>query len=84
MRREDVRRWIAGYRAGQERERLEVLAAAPEPKAAIEGALALVALAGRLHGWPLPEDDVDRGEDDAARATWNRLRAVLLTRDRKG
>ena len=82
MRSSDLRRWVEGYRAAQERERVEAVAAGPDPEAAIKSALALIALAGRLHGWPPPEDDADRREADAARATWDRLRAALATRER--
>lgn len=84
MQREDLRRWVAGHRAAQQREREEAFATGPQPKAAIASALALVALAGRLHGWPIPEDDVDRREDAAARAAWDHLRAALLNHDRRG
>ena len=36
----------------------------------------LVALFGRLHGWPAPEDDVSRREDARMYDCWYRLRAA--------
>jgi hypothetical protein len=84
MQREDLRRWVDGHRAAQRRERDEAIAAGPQPGAAIGSALALVALAGRLHGWPIAEDQVERREDAAARAAWDRLRAARLSDDRAG
>ncbi len=79
--RQDLRRWVQGHRAAQQREREEAIATGPQPEVAIASALALVALAGRLHGWPIPEDEVDRREDAATRVAWDRLRAALLSRD---
>lgn len=82
MRPDDLRRWVDGYRAAQEVERREAMTVGPEPGTAIASALALVALAGRLHGWPIAPGEADRRESAAARASWDRLRAVLLSRDR--
>jgi hypothetical protein len=84
MRREDLRRWVDNHRVAQRREREGTILAGPEPPVAIASALALVALAGRLHGWPMSEDAVDRQDDAAARVAWNRLRAVLLRRGGPG
>jgi hypothetical protein len=84
MRREDARRWVAGYRAAQDRERHEAMATGPEVGAAVASALALIALGGRLHGWPIPDDEIDRREDALVRERWDRLRAVLLGRVRAG
>jgi hypothetical protein len=44
--------------------------------------LALIALGGRLGTCAARDDAIDRREDEAARAAWNRLRAVLLKRGR--
>jgi citrate lyase beta subunit len=76
VRPEDVRRWAAGRRAGEARERQEQRHAGPSPDAAIAGALALIALAGRLHGWPPPDDVVSRREDLEGYRRWARLRAA--------
>jgi len=84
MQRDDLRRWVDGHRAAQQREREEAMATGARPAAAIASALALIALAGRLHGWPIPEDEVDVREDEAARSAWDRLRAALLSRDQPG
>jgi hypothetical protein len=42
---------------------------------AIAGALELIDLFDRLHGWPSPEDEVRRREDESARESWRRVRA---------
>jgi hypothetical protein len=74
----DVRRWALARRAADARERAEARADPTPRDAAISGALALVALAGRLHGWPVPVDDPDtRREDLLGYARWSKLRAVL-------
>lgn len=73
---EDLRRWIEDKRAAGERERQEArhVGFARDPIAA---ALDLIGIAGRLHGWPLPEDAIRRREDELARARWERLRRAL-------
>ena len=65
--------WIASRRAAEERERQEVKASGASPEAAIRAALALIALDGRLHGWPRLEDPVTKRENEVARAQWRRL-----------
>lgn len=74
MKAEDVRRWLGGRRAAAERERREAATAPLPGEAGIARALALIALAGRLHGWPLPEDERSRREDRQAYDAWARLR----------
>ena len=69
--------WIEARRAAARREAGEEHALGPRPAWAIRGALALVALTGRLHGWPVPETEVDRREADLAHESWVRLRARL-------
>jgi hypothetical protein len=74
---EELRRWIDSRRAGEARE----LAEKPDPsQRPDEIALALIALAARLHGWPLPEDTARRRDVTDARGQWARLRAALAGR----
>jgi len=75
MRAEDLLRWVESRRAAEARERLETRNAGPSSSAAIQSALALVDLTGRLHGWPPPEDPVTLREDALAREPWARVRA---------
>ena len=82
MSRQDIRRWVEGHRAAQRREQAEVAAAGHEPAIAIRHALALIAFSGRLHARADANDAADRRDEDTARASWARLRTVLLTRDR--
>lgn len=72
---EDLKRWIESRRATDARERQEAARQGPSPASAIASALALVALFGRLHGWPAREDEVDRRENEEVRRQWARLRA---------
>jgi hypothetical protein len=82
MSREDLRRWVEGHRAAQRRERAEAAVTRPEPAIAIRHALALIALSGRFRARADANDAADRRDDDSARASWTRLRTVLLKRDR--
>jgi len=68
---------VASRRAAEARERQEQRQRGPSADAAIAGALALSALAGRLHGWPPPEDPVSRREDPEGYRLWARLHAAL-------
>lgn len=73
---ESLRRWVEDRRAAAERERQ----AAREDGFArdpVRAALDLIAVAGRMHGWPIPEDAVRRREDELARDRWDRLRQAL-------
>jgi len=73
----ELRRWVASRRAAEEREREELRAQGPDPAFAIRSALALADLAESLHGWPVPEDEVSRREDEQARDDWMRVRAAM-------
>lgn len=70
----DLVRWVQSRREAAAREREHFGA---DPRAAIESALALVALTARLHGWPPEEDPITRREDEHARNAWGRVRAVM-------
>lgn len=76
----DIRRWVQAHRAAEARVREELRRQPPSAADAIRSALALVALSGRLHGWPAPEDDYTRREHAARIHCWDRLRAVLVKR----
>jgi hypothetical protein len=82
MSREDLRRWIEGYRAAQRRERAEAAAAGSEPAIAIRHALALIALSGRLTVRADANDAAERRNEEVARASATRLRTVFLKRGR--
>lgn len=73
---EDLRRWVEDKRAAEERERAEVRGGsfARDP---VRAALDLIAIAGRLHGWPIPPDLVRQREDEVARERWARLRRAF-------
>jgi hypothetical protein len=75
---EEIRHWIAGRRAAERRERAEERAI--DPEIAFRRGLAMIALASRLHGWPLPENEEDRKQDLEAYARWSRLRHRLAAR----
>jgi hypothetical protein len=75
--RDSARRWVESRRAAARREIAQARREGPRPQWAIASALALVALTGRLHGWPVPETAVDRREDESAWERWARLRRRL-------
>jgi hypothetical protein len=75
---EEIRRWIAGRRVAERREREEQRPI--DPQTAFRRGLAMIALASRLHGWPLPESERDRQQDQEAYARWSRLRRRLVER----
>ena len=77
VRAEEVRRWVAGRQAAEAREREEARQNCPSPGSAMSLALGLIALAGRLHGWPLPEDEDAHRDDLRAYQAWARLRAAV-------
>jgi len=71
----DIRRWVEQRRLASRREEEESAGAVPPPEDAFARGLRMIALAGSLHGWPLPEDEASREADRQARARWSRLRA---------
>jgi hypothetical protein len=72
-----TRQWIEARREAARREAAEERATGPRPARAIRSALALIALTGRLHGWPAPETEVDRREAALVHERWARLRRRL-------
>jgi hypothetical protein len=64
-------------RASEARVRAEERSGVASAPTAIAQALALVALYGRLHGWPAREDAVSRREDAEMYDRWYRLRVAL-------
>jgi hypothetical protein len=78
MRPEDARRWVEARRAAEARERQEARDRTDSADS-ISAAFALIALAGRLQGWPPVEDPVTIREDELARERWRRLRERLLS-----
>jgi hypothetical protein len=74
MNPEDVRRMVTGWQAAERREREERRKAGPDSAEAIQGALALMDLFGELHGWPPPENDARRRDNELARERWVRVR----------
>jgi hypothetical protein len=72
---EGVRRMVAGWQAVEEREREERRQAGPDVAMAIRGALELMDLFGEMHGWPPPENEARRRDNDLARRRWVRVRS---------
>ena len=74
MNPEDVRRMVEGWRAVEAREREELRRRPPDPAAAVQGALDLMDLFGKLHHWPPPETAARRRDGEVARERWVRVR----------
>jgi len=79
-RRNEIRRWAVARGVAGRREREERRRAPVSPRLALKQALALISLAASRHGWPLPETEKDRIEDEVARACWRRLQLKLRPR----
>jgi len=73
MQADDLRRWIESRRAADEHGRPAARLA--EPAESWRQALSLIALVGRMVGWPVPPDEVRRREDSIAGQAWMKLRA---------
>jgi hypothetical protein len=74
---DELRRWAEQRALGAKRELSELRNAAPPPEEAFETGLRMIALAGRLHGWPLPEDEREVQEELEVFHRWARLRRRL-------
>ena len=72
---EGVRRMVAGWQAVERQEREERREAGPDAATAIRGALELMDLFGAMHGWPPPENEARRRDDELARRRWVRVRS---------
>jgi hypothetical protein len=77
VKRADLRRWVDDRRAVARLEQAQLADTWGSPAQAIASALSLIALAGRLHGWPPPADPVTEREDEAMWERFARLRARL-------
>jgi len=73
----DLIAWVESRRAAEARERSEQRQAGPSSSAAIESALALVALTSRLQGWPVPKTSVDLREEELVQQRWAKVRAAF-------
>jgi hypothetical protein len=71
---EDLRRWVENQRAAEALIREEQRRRGPQPEEAIASALSLIEIGAHLHGWPAPEDEVSRREDETLYDCWHRLR----------
>jgi hypothetical protein len=74
VRAEELRRWAAQRELGAQREISELRNAAPPPEEAFESGLRMIALAARLHGWPLPQEEREVQEELEIFFRWARLR----------
>jgi hypothetical protein len=75
---EGLRRMVAGWQAVESQERVERRQAGPDAAIAIRGALELMDLFGAMHGWPPPENEARRRDDELARRRWVRVRSFYL------
>ena len=69
---------VAGWQAAERQERVERRQAGPDTAVAIRGALELMDLFGAMHGWPPPENEARRRDDELARSHWGRVRSYYL------
>ncbi|HEX3128388.1 MAG TPA: hypothetical protein VH394_13745 [Thermoanaerobaculia bacterium] len=72
---EGLRRMVAGWQAVERQEREEHRQAGPDVDMAIRGALELMDLFGAMHGWPPPENEARRRDNELARRQWVRVRS---------
>ncbi len=80
VKKADLRRWVDDRRAVARLEQALVADTWGPPAQAIAAALSLIALEGRLHGWPPPSDLVTEREDQAMWERFARLRAKFVRR----
>jgi hypothetical protein len=76
----EIRAWVTGRRVAAARERAEQQLL--DPETAWRRGLAMIALAARLHGWPLPERERDVAQDLEAYRRWARLRRRMVSNER--
>jgi len=76
----DLRRWVDNRRAVARVVQAHLADAWGPPAQAITAALSLIALDGRLRGWPPPADPVTDREDEAMWERFARLRTRLVPR----
>ena len=74
---DELRRWAEQRALGAKRELSELSNAASPPEEAFETGLRMIALAARLHGWPLPKDEREVQEELEIFHRWARLRRRL-------
>lgn len=79
MNPEDLRRMAQGWQAAEDRARQERRKAGPDAVEAVQGAFALMDLFGEMHGWPPPENEARRRDNELARARWVRVRNFYQT-----
>jgi len=79
MNPEDVRRMAMGWQAAEGRAREERRNAGPDTAEAVQGAFALMDLFGEMHGWPPPENEARRRDNELARTRWARVRSFYQT-----
>ena len=75
---EGLRRMVAGWQAVESQEREERRQAGPDTAISIRGALELMDLFGAMHGWPPPENEARRRDNELARRCWVRVRSFYL------
>ena len=74
----DLRRWVENRRIMARVEQAHLADTWGPPAQAIKAALNLIALEGRLHGWPASPDPVTDREDHAMWERFARLRARFV------
>ena len=75
--RADLRRWVDDWKAVEAVERDEAAREKISASKAVAEALELLNFAARLHGWPLPVDEIDRRDVELARERWVALKTRL-------
>ncbi len=75
---DDVRRWAENRRIANVVEVRDLIEHWGEPQRSVQAAFELLNLWGALHGWPPPEDPIDRREDAVVRERFARLRRPFV------
>lgn len=69
---------VMGWRIAGDYER-EERKAGPDTAESVQGALALMDLFDKMHGWPPPENEARRRDNELARSRWVRVRNFYQT-----